>query len=161
MPAPAAATLERRGDIEAVAGSLPLHASRFIRLLRRYTKGDVTPSMGAVLSAVADGSRRITELAELEGLAQPSITLIVAKLEERGWVKRRQDAGDRRIVQVTITAAGRAALESRREAVRTLLAARLKTMSDQQIAALAAASEALVALNDALQQGETGEGMAQ
>jgi hypothetical protein len=54
---------------------------------------------------------------------------------------------------VTITAAGHAALEGRREAVRMLLAARLKTMSGEQIAALAAASEALAALNDALQQG--------
>ena len=113
----------------------------------------MTPTMGGVLATLADGPRRVTDLAELEGLAQPSMTMLVARLEERGWVERRQDRSDRRVVHVALTPAGRAALERQRAAVRAVLAERLARLSEGQIVALLRASDALGALTEVLQQG--------
>ncbi len=140
--------------IEAVAASLPQRASRLVRLLLRYAKTDMTRGNAGVLLAVADAPRRITELAELEGLTQPAITNQMAKLEERGWVRRVHDAADRRIVHVAITEEGRSALSAFRTAVRELLTARMASMSDEQVGALVAAAEALAVLIDALQPGD-------
>ena len=52
------------------------------------------------------GPRRITDLAAIEGVAQPSMTALVNVLERAGLVERGQDPGDQRVVLVTLTAAG-------------------------------------------------------
>ena len=144
---------ERARNVGLVAATLPQRASRLVRLLLRHVGGDMTPTMGGVLATLSDGPRRVTDLAELEGLAQPSMTMLVGRLEERGWVERRQDRSDRRVVHVALTAAGREALERQRAAVRGVLAERLARLSEEQIVALLRASEALGALGEVLQQG--------
>jgi hypothetical protein len=49
----------------------------------RYTdRSSVSRTDGGVLNTLTGGPRRITELAELEGLAQPTMTLIVQRLEQ-------------------------------------------------------------------------------
>ena len=41
-----------------------------------------------VLSTLREGPRRITELTELQGIAQPTMTLLVTRMQEKGWVER-------------------------------------------------------------------------
>ncbi len=53
------------------------------------------------------GPRRITELAQSEYVSQPAMTTLVARLEQEGWVERREDPRDGRVVNVAVTAAGR------------------------------------------------------
>ena len=156
VPAPPAAT--DRGDaIDAVAGALVPAASRVTRLLLRRAPQRISRSDAGVLSALDGGPRRITELADLEGHAQPTMTLLVKRLEERGWVARRRDPADGRGVLVSLTEAGHAALEDVRAAYRTVLRDHLVALSDDQIAALLTATHALDTLIDALQQGDTTE----
>ena len=45
-------------------------------------------------ATLSDGPRRITELAELEGLAQPTTTILVKQLERQGLVRRERQADD-------------------------------------------------------------------
>jgi DNA-binding MarR family transcriptional regulator len=85
------------------------------------------------------------------------MTLLVKRLEERGWVARRRDPADGRGVLVSLTEAGRAALEDVRAAYRTVLRDHLVALSDDDIAALLTATHALETLLDALQQGDTTE----
>ena len=146
---------DRREAIDVVAGSLVPAASRVTRLLLRRAPQRISRSDAGVLSALSGGPRRITELADLEGHAQPTMTLLVKRLEERGWVARRRDPADGRGVLVSLTDAGQAALEDVRAAYRTVLRNHLVALSDEEIAALLTATEALETLLDALQQGDT------
>jgi DNA-binding MarR family transcriptional regulator len=145
-----------RGDaIDTIAGALVPAASRLTRLLLRRSPQRISRSEAGLLSSLNGGPRRITELADLEGHAQPTMTLLVKRLEERGWVVRRRDPADGRVVLVSLTDAGAAALEDVRAAYRSVLRGRLAAMSDEQIAALLTATEALETLLSALQQGDT------
>ena len=151
----AATGTDRRDAIDTISGSLVPAASRLTRLLLRRAPQRISRSEAGLLGSLTGGPRRITELADLEGHAQPTMTLLVKRLEERGWVARRRDPADRRVVLVSLTDAGAAALEDVRAAYRTVLRDHLVAMSDQQVAALLTATEALESLLSALQQGDT------
>ncbi|HWD51568.1 MAG TPA: MarR family transcriptional regulator [Acidimicrobiales bacterium] len=62
------------------------------------------------------GPRRITDLAAVEGVAQPSMTVLVSALERSGLVARRVDPADRRVTLVSLTLAGADYLRRRRRA---------------------------------------------
>lgn len=111
-------------------------------------------SEATVLSTVAEGARRITELAALEGLAQPTITVLVNRLEGQGLVARERDRKDARVVKVRITKVGVRALEDLRVRYRAALRAELASMADEQVAALMGACRALETLAEAFQEGD-------
>ncbi|MDX6642655.1 MAG: hypothetical protein QOD76_617 [Solirubrobacteraceae bacterium] len=138
--------------MDYVADHLLLHAGLLTRLLVRETASEITRTEAGVLFTLSRGPRRITELAELEGLAQPTVTLLVRRLEQQGWVKRDRPADDGRVVLLSLTRAGEAALEEFRAKVSAALRADMGGMSDQQLAALETATEALGTLVDVLQQ---------
>jgi DNA-binding MarR family transcriptional regulator len=151
---PAATTDARAQAIDTVAESLIPRASLAVRLLLRRSRRRVSRSEAGVLSAASGGPRRITELAEIEGVAQPTMTLVVKRLEERGWVTRERDLDDGRVVLVSLTEAGAAALDELRADYRGALRDHMLAMSDEEVAALVTATTALQRLNEALQHGE-------
>ena len=85
------------------------------------------------------GPRRITELAEAEAVAQPTITALVGRLERDGLVRRAPDPEDARGVRVHLTDEGRARLRSMRAERTALLERRLNDFTADERAALAAA----------------------
>jgi DNA-binding MarR family transcriptional regulator len=139
--------------MDYVADHLLPHAAVITRLLVREARGEISRTEAGALHALTSAPRRITELAELEGLAQPTMTLLVQRLEQRGWVKRERHAGDGRVVLVSVTDAGRATLDEFRARVGAALRERMDVMSDEQIAALETATETLGSLVDVLQGG--------
>ena len=141
--------------IERVASTLLPQASLLQRLVAKRACWTLTRSEGSVLSTLSAAPQRITTLADLEGLAQPTVTIMVKRLEERGWVERCRDDCDGRVVVVSITAEGREALECFREQYRTLLRTEMAAMNDEQVAELLLATEALAGMVDALQCGAT------
>jgi DNA-binding MarR family transcriptional regulator len=145
--------IDREQLIDYVSSHLLQRASLVARLLTRRSGHEFSRTEGGVLSTLTAGPRRITELAELEGLAQPSMTLLVRRLEQRGWVERDRQPDDGRVVVISITEAGAAALEEFRSRYRAVLRAHVGTMSDEQLAALEHATETLGALVDVLQDG--------
>jgi DNA-binding MarR family transcriptional regulator len=147
---PSALRAER---VEYVAGHLLGHAALLTRLLVRQVRPDVSRTEAGVLRTLTDAPRRITELAELEGLAQPTMTLLVQRLEQRGWVKRGRYPDDGRVVLVSLTDAGRTTLEGFRTQVLAALRNHLDAMPDAEIAELEAATETLGSLVDTLQSG--------
>src|SRR3954470_8279064 len=148
-PSPSALRAER---VEYVASHLLGHAALLTRLLIREVRPDVSRTEAGVLRTLTDAPRRITELAELEGLAQPTMTLLVQRLEQRGWIKRERHPDDGRVVLVSLTDAGRKTLEAFRAQVLAALRSQLDAMSDKEIAELEAATETLGSLVDALQE---------
>jgi DNA-binding MarR family transcriptional regulator len=139
----------RRAErIDYVAEQLLPHAAIVTRLLIKQVKADISRTEAGVLSTLVALPRRITELAELEGLAQPTMTLLVQRLEQRGWVRRDRRAADGRVVIVSLTEAGSTTLEEFRAQVGAVLRVHMEAMSDEQIAALETATEALGSLVD-------------
>lgn len=94
------------------------------------------------------GPRRITELAAIEGVAQPSMTALVTGLERSGLVARGRSLGDQRVVLVTLTPQGGAYLQSRRRAGAAAFAQLIDKLPTEELSALLAAAPALVHLHD-------------
>jgi DNA-binding MarR family transcriptional regulator len=146
-----ASPTDRNAAIDEVAAALLPRASLATRLVLRKSRRRVARSEVGVLGALSAGPRRITELADLEGLAQPTMTLIVKRMEQRGWLKRERDAADGRAVLISLTDEGATVLEELRADYRAALRDHLAAMTDEQVEALAAATAALQDLIDALQ----------
>jgi DNA-binding MarR family transcriptional regulator len=94
------------------------------------------------------GPRRITDLAAIEGVAQPSMTALVNVLERAGLVERGQDPGDQRVVLVALTAAGTDYLRSRRKAGAEAFARLIDKLPPDETATLLAAAPALQHLHE-------------
>jgi DNA-binding MarR family transcriptional regulator len=141
----------RSDRIDYVASQLLARAALFTRLLVLQLGGELTRSEVGLLDTLSARPRRITELADLEGLAQPTITILVKQLERQGLVRRERYADDGRVVLVSLTDAGTAALENYRAQASAALGAILAEISDEQVEALAAAIEALTELATLLQ----------
>jgi DNA-binding MarR family transcriptional regulator len=137
---------DRTAAIEAILASLPRHNTQLARLLYRQVGGPVPRGMAMLLAALDERPQRITRLAAREGLAQPTVTRMIARLEKLGLAARRPDPDDRRVVVVNITAAGKRELTLLRARYHEVLRASLAKMDDADIAALARGAEALQAL---------------
>lgn len=87
-----------------------------------------------------DGPTRLTALAVAVGVSQPAMTQLVQRFERQGLVVRRVDSADRRGAVVALTEAGGDVLAQRRCDIRERLAARLKTLGDEDRATLELAS---------------------
>src|SRR3954465_12817544 len=57
---------------------------------------DMRPSFGFVIRALAEQHRTLTELAELLAVTKQAAIKVVDDMEERGFVERTPDPGDRR-----------------------------------------------------------------
>jgi DNA-binding MarR family transcriptional regulator len=147
------ATAVRSEGAEYVAEHLVGHVALLTRLLVREVRPDISRTEAGVLATLTEAPRRITELAELEGLAQPTMTLLIQRLEQRGWARRERHPDDGRAVLVSVTETGRAKLDAFRAQVLAALRTHLDAMSDQQITALEAATQTLGSLVDTLQRG--------
>ena len=75
---------------------------------------DLGPSFGFVFRSLADRPLSLAELATRLGISSQGALKIVAEMEERGYVERRDDEVDRRIRRLLLTTRGRAALREAR-----------------------------------------------
>jgi len=124
--------------------------ARLSRWLRRHELAGLTPTQLSALATVDRiGPLRLGDLAAAEGIAPSTLTRLVTVLEERGYVERCPVPGDARASTLTITPAGHEVLERIREQSTILLAGRLRTLTDDQRVALAAALPALEQLAEA------------
>jgi DNA-binding MarR family transcriptional regulator len=135
-------------DTASLATQLDRRVARLTQLLRH--KAHTRSSVGALLTLRRlddEGPMRITELASAELVAQPTMTVLVRRLEQDGLVARTPDPLDARAVRVALTDAGRAELAAVRSSRAAVLQARLDRLGDDRLAALAAA---LAAFDDLL-----------
>jgi DNA-binding MarR family transcriptional regulator len=146
---------KRSDRIAYVSSELLTRVSLLTRLLGSRLGGELSRTEMSLLGTLSGGPRRITELAELERLKQPTMTLLVQRLEQQGLVGRERHAGDGRVVLVSLTQAGTVALEEYRAKARAALSAYLAEIPDEQVEALAAATESLGQLVALLQRGTT------
>ena len=101
--------------------TLLVRTSRLARLMNRAGPRELTRTESGLLDTLSGGQRTINELAETEALTQPAVSKLVDRLERRELVARHRADHDARVVLVSITAAGSAALEEKTEHVRGVL----------------------------------------
>lgn len=89
------------------------------------------------------GPRRITDLATIEGVSQPAMTVLVRGMEESGLVERGGDPSDKRVTLVSLTAAGTSYVRARRLAGVQELVRLIDRLTDDEADALIAALPAL------------------
>ena len=133
--APASRHLDRpSGNAETVADAsdaelasrLRLAVTRLHRRLRQQSAGGLTQSQASALASIGQlGSPTLGALASRESVQPPSMTRIVAALEEMGHVARVVDPADRRVARVTLTDSGRRVLQRSRSLKNAFLADRL------------------------------------
>ncbi len=118
--------------------------ARVSRSLRRHELAGLTPTQLSALATVEQaGPLRLGDLAAAEKIAPSTLTRLVTVLEERGYVERQPVPGDARASTLVVTPDGHAVLEQIRRESTILLADQLRTLSPDELAALAGALPAL------------------
>src|SRR6266542_3102592 len=127
-----------------LATSLRISVSRLARRLRVERSGGLarTGLSDTQLAALAELERHVAmtpgELAEHEKVQPPSMTRVIAALEQRSLVVRSPHPTDRRQVILTVTEEGRAVVQRVRRRKDAWLARRLAELSTEERAALRA-----------------------
>jgi DNA-binding MarR family transcriptional regulator len=125
---------------------------RLGRRLRLESPGGITPTQLSALSVVGSaGAITIGDLAAIESVQPPTMSRIVAALEEDGWVERVADRADRRVSFVRCTPKGERELDRVRAERNAFLAGRLARLSPDEVAAVLGA---LPSLERMIQDGE-------
>lgn len=131
----------------AVAAELAQSLSRLIVVLRTATAtSGVGRAQLQALSALRRGTDRITDLAALEQVTQPTMTAMIGRLEHAGWVTRCPDPIDRRSIRLALTEAGERVLDRVLGERSAALAARLAELGAGDLDRLEAALPAIRAL---------------
>jgi DNA-binding MarR family transcriptional regulator len=134
---------------EVIAGRLRISATRLARRLRQEAQTGLSPSQLSALTTVErHGPVTLGALAELEKVAPPSVTRVVAKLEEDGLVTRQRDEDDRRVTRVVVTSKGRNLLTASRRRKTNWLTTRLGELDAHDRARLAEALDVLDELTE-------------
>jgi len=119
----------RTTPLPDLASRLRLDISRMARRLRQEAGADLSPSMNAALATIErHGPLTPSELAERERVQRPTVTRVLARLEEAGLVVRAADPQDRRCSLVSISDDGRALLGAMRERKDAFLARRIDAL---------------------------------
>jgi DNA-binding MarR family transcriptional regulator len=134
---------KRSSQLDEIAEALPQRSAALSRLFLTRTTVCVSRTEVGVLRNLRAGPRRITELAADERVTQPAITLLVNRLQERGWVERIADPSDGRAVLVNLTPVGEDVFEQLRAEYRALLHEEMAMLEDSEVETLAAAVEIL------------------
>jgi DNA-binding MarR family transcriptional regulator len=120
--------------------------SAAIHLLRRVSREDaragVSPARLSALSVlVFAGPKTMTELAEAERVRLPTMSRLVAGMEDEDLVKRTPHASDGRSVRIAATARGRRILQRARERRLARLVELLEHADDREVAVVREAAE--------------------
>ena len=131
-------------DTSPLATQLERRVARLTQLLRANARSRSGVAALLTLRRLDDeGPLRITDLAAAELVAQPTMTGIVRRLEQDGFVARTPDPLDARAARIALTEAGRQELAAVRAARAAVLQERLDRLDDEARAALAVALDPL------------------
>jgi DNA-binding MarR family transcriptional regulator len=127
-----------------LAARLRLVVGRLHRRIRIDGRESVPPLQLSALATVEQhGPLRLSELARREAVTAPTMSRVLAALDEQGLVIRTPDPHDARGVQIVLSEQGAARLAEVRSHRTALVARRLARLSEDEQARIAAALPAL------------------
>ncbi|MGE4428520.1 MAG: MarR family winged helix-turn-helix transcriptional regulator [Solirubrobacteraceae bacterium] len=139
--------LSATATTEETAVRLRLAIMRAARRLRQESQGGLGPASGAALATIAvHGPLTPSQVAEHEKVKRPTVTRIIAGLEEAGLVVREADPDDGRSCRVRTTEAGDERLADARARQAAQVAGWLEDLDDADRDTLARAAEILSAI---------------
>ena len=119
----------RTTPLPDLASRLRLDISRMARRLRQEAGAELSPSQTAALVTIErHGPLTPSELAERERVQRPTVTRVLARLEDAGLVDRAADPQDRRSCLVSISPAGGELLQTARARKDAFLARRIDAL---------------------------------
>lgn len=130
-----AARKKRNEDIADRLHSASIHLLRTLRKVDDET-GLTAPRLSVLSVLVFAGPRTLGQLAQAEQVRPPTMTRLVAALEEDGFVRRITDATDGRVTIVSATKKGEALMWLGRSRRVESLAARLDKLSKKELGEL-------------------------
>jgi DNA-binding MarR family transcriptional regulator len=147
-----AGSRQEGGPADRVAAGAALHGL-VTGALRRVPREMSLTSLSTLSTLDRTGPRRITDLAVIEGVTQPSMTVLIRVLERAGLVERRGDPADGRVALVELTDAGSTFIRARRRAGAEAFVELIDKLAPDEAAALAAAIPALEHLRQMDEEG--------
>jgi|SRR6478735_3330283 DNA-binding MarR family transcriptional regulator len=148
-PSPDAAVARPIPDAETIAALRGAVLVLARRLRRQQADDDLSATEVAVLGRIyRDGPATPGTLARAEHVQPPSMTRIIERLEQRGYLRRDPDPSDGRQVLVSGTERGEKFVEDSRAMRTRWLATQIDKLDEADREALAAAAPALVRLAD-------------
>jgi DNA-binding MarR family transcriptional regulator len=131
-------TTATRTTIADLASQLRPALLRLTRLVRiqRVDMSVTLTQLSAMGTLLKSGPMSAGELASCERVQPPSMTKVIANLEERGLVRREVHPTDRRQAVIEITADGVALLDSERRSRDAWLSRQLATLTPEERALL-------------------------
>lgn len=140
--------MSHEDDAQLLAARLLPSIRNLVRwLVRDNASQGLSRSAASTLSTLRDeGPQRITVLARMEHVSQPTMTGMVKRMSDAGWVARTVDDHDRRVAEISITEKGLAAIEAWVRESEHVLTARLASMTAEQRTQIAKAADALAEL---------------
>ena len=102
----------------------------FIRQqMRKHRSGGLSvPQFRALALLDRFPTATLSAVAEYMGTSQPSASRLITGLVSKGFVTRRECSKDRRQINLVLTARGRSALETARQATQQRIAERIQTL---------------------------------
>ena len=128
-----------------LADQLGVVLTRLTNLLREAVlPAGMNSAQARTLLALHDaGPQRVTDLARLDHLKQPTMSAVLLRMRRLGWVRRLDDSDDLRAVIVRLTPAGERIANQLIEARTQVLEAYLDGLSASDRSAVTAALPAL------------------
>jgi len=121
----------------------------FMGMFKRLHKGALSLiHLNVLIELETSGPMSMGRLAEVLEVSVASATGIVDRMEKRGFVERRHDEEDRRVVLVHMTQAGRDVFTSIEERRRLGLGKLLESLSEDELTGLLKGHRALRAARD-------------
>ncbi len=134
---------QRKTRNENVADKLHSAAIRLLRTLRRVDDetGLTAPRLSILSVLVFGGPRTLGQLAQAEQVRPPTMTRLVAALEDDGFIRRQTDPHDGRVAIISATKKGEALMWLGRSRRVESLTARLSGLSKAELRELEAAAD--------------------
>jgi DNA-binding MarR family transcriptional regulator len=121
-----------------LASQLRRSVTQLNRRLRQQSLGQVSPAQASLLASIEVlGNATLGDLAAREQVQPPTVTRLVAALEELGLVHRVTDEHDRRCQRVSLTDRGRFEIGEIRARKTDYLLARMASLTEGDHALLA------------------------
>jgi DNA-binding MarR family transcriptional regulator len=122
-----------------VMGAARVVTDRLGVAVERAGVEDMRPSFGFVIRALAEQDRTLTELAELLAVTKQAAIKVVDDMEQRGFVERTPDPGDRRAKVLRLTEKGKRVRRAALTASRRMEAELRRDLGEDDVDALRAA----------------------
>jgi DNA-binding MarR family transcriptional regulator len=111
--------------------------------MRRSADFPMAPAQFGMLMKIASGPCTVSDVARHQAVSLPTISKSLDVLVRRGWVERRVDHTDRRLMLVGLTPAGRRVMSDVRERAADYIAGKLAMLSPAERANLVSATALL------------------